>query len=102
MTEPKDRDAPPPWLPAPYEDADAAALQALAQGRATADQQKRALTWVVERCCDTYGLSYRPGTDGARDTAFAEGKRFPGLQIVKLTKLKLGSLEPSPMRRKMA
>lgn len=79
-----------PWKPAPYEPADAAALQALAKGTATADQQKRALKWIVNTCCRTYDLSYRPGEEGRRDTDFAEGRRAVGLQIVTLLNLKIG------------
>lgn len=80
-----------PWRPAGYEDADVAAFQALADGKATPDQQKRALRWLIERGAATYDLSYRPGgEDGARDTIFAEGRRFVGLQVVKILKLKVG------------
>lgn len=74
-----------PWKPAPYAIADAAAIQALQRGDANADQQRRALKWLIETCCGTYDLSYRPGgEEGARDTAMAEGKRWVGLQVVKL------------------
>lgn len=83
-----------PWKPAAFEDADAAALQALARGSASSDQQKRALDWIVLKACATYDLSYRP--DSERDTAFAEGRRSVGLQIVKLVKLKLGLLRREP------
>jgi len=79
-----------PWLPPKAEEADIAALQACARGMATPDQQKRAITWLVEKGAATYDLSYRPGTEGDRDTVFAEGRRFVGLQIVKLLKFKLG------------
>lgn len=82
-----------PWRPAAYEDADVAAFQALAEGKASPDQQRRALKWLIERACATYDLSYRPGgEDGARDTVFAEGKRAVGLEVVKLIKLKIGQL----------
>lgn len=81
-----------PYKPAKYEDADASAIQHLAQGVASPAEQKRALDWIVVQCCATYDSSYRPGTDGDRDTAFAEGRRFAGLQIVKLMKLKIGLL----------
>lgn len=69
-----------PWKPIKYELGDITALQALAQGEADAFQQKRALKWIVQ-ACGTYDLSYRPNSE--RDTAFAEGRRFIGLQIVK-------------------
>lgn len=73
-----------PWKPAPYAVADASALQALQRGDATPDQQRRALQWIINQCCGTYDLSYRPGPTGDRDTVLAEGKRWVGLQLVKL------------------
>lgn len=82
-----------PWLPPVYEPADVAAIQALARGNASMDQQKRALTWLIEKAAGTYEMSYRPGgAEGERDTAFAEGRRFVGNQVVKMTKLKQGKL----------
>lgn len=80
-----------PWKPAPWELADASALQALMRGDANKDQQERALRWVIESACGTYDMSYRPG-DSSRDTDFAEGRRFVGLQIVKLVKMNLSEL----------
>jgi hypothetical protein len=75
----------PPYLPPEYTKPDVTALIALANGTATEFQQKRVVDLVVNRLCETYGLSYRPGGNEAdRDTAFAEGKRFVGLQLVKL------------------
>ena len=76
-----------PAKPANWVLHEAHALQALAAGTATAEQQQAALKWIIETACGTYDLSYRPGSD--RDTVFAEGKRFVGLQIVKLVKLNL-------------
>lgn len=81
-----------PWKPVAHELADAGALQALMRGDASPDQQKHALRFVIESVCGTYDLSYRPGDDGRRDTDFAEGRRFCGLQIVKFLKLNLSSL----------
>lgn len=82
---------PPPWKPARWEVADVAAIQALQRGDAMEHQQQRALNWIIE-ACGTYDLSFRPGDDGERDTAFAEGKRSVGLQIVKLINLNLEAL----------
>ena len=76
-----------PWLPADYDEADAYALQALSRGEAQPHQQARALKFIVNDLCGTYDLSYRPGSNGERDTAFAEGGRAVGLQIVKLLAL---------------
>jgi hypothetical protein len=74
-----------PYNPPEYQKADCTALIALSAGTANEFQQKRILNLIVNRLCETYGLSYRPGgSEGDRDTAFAEGKRFVGTQIVKL------------------
>lgn len=82
-----------PWLPPPWELADASALQALARGDADGPTQKRAIKWIIENACGTYDMSFRPGgEDGRRDTDFAEGRRFAGNQIVKLLKANLGVL----------
>lgn len=81
-----------PWLPPDYELADATALQAIHRGEANADQQKRALKWLIELAAATYQPSYRSGPDGERDTCFAEGRRFVGLEIVKMLKLNVSTL----------
>jgi len=85
-----------PWLPAEYQVADAAAIQALVRGDATPDQQKRAVQWIVNECSGYYDISYRPGEGGDRETAFAEGKRAVGAQIVKLSKLALSRIRGEP------
>jgi len=81
------------WLPWEWQSdlPGAVAIQAVAAGEATEDQQKLAITTIVEKICDTYDLSYSP--DSERDTAFAEGKRFVGLQIAKLTKLNYSNVK---------
>jgi hypothetical protein len=76
-----------PWHPSPYDDDDVRSIQALATGTANEGQQKYALRWIVERACGTYDETYF--ADSERNSAFAEGKRHVGLQIVKLTKLVL-------------
>ena len=94
MSKPKPRPAGhDPWLPAAYDKYDVAALQALATGTANEHQQQRALKWIVETACGTYDLPWQPGgPDGARATDFANGKRFVGLQVVKLTRLILPNI----------
>jgi hypothetical protein len=79
-----------PWKPTDWEPADAAAIQALVRGEATADQQRRAMDFIINGIARTYDLSYRPNSD--RDTVFAEGKRFVGLQIVKAINLNLARI----------
>lgn len=85
-----------PWKPAAWEPPDAAAIQALQRGDASADQQKRALTFIVNTLAATYDCSFRTGVDGDRVSAFAEGKRFVGLQIVKICNLNLSALRKQP------
>ena len=77
-----------PWKPAAWQPADASALQALVRGDCPSHLQQRAMAFIINDLCGTYDLSYRPGAEGDRDTAFAEGKRFVGMQIVKLLKVK--------------
>lgn len=72
-----------PYLPAPYDKSDIAAIKALAEGRADAYQQQRALEWIVY-ICGTYENPYRPTE---RDTVFAAAKQWVGQQIVKLINL---------------
>lgn len=81
------------WAPVSYEPQDMHAVQALRRGDATPDQQKRALAWIIESAAGTYDLSYRPDSD--RDTAFAEGRRFVGLQLVKLLNLRPATAKDS-------
>lgn len=82
-----------PWKPADWTDADAQAIKAVASGAATPEQQIRAFKFFVNDLCDVYGLSFRPGAaDGDRATAFAEGKRWPGLQAIKLLNINLNAL----------
>jgi len=79
-----------PWIPADYTIAEAAAIQALLEGVAEEHQQQLALKWIIETLCGTYDMSFHP--EGDRETAFAEGKRFAGSQIVKLTRLNVSKL----------
>lgn len=75
--------------PPPWELADASAIQALVRGDANQAQQQRAMNWIINTACNTYELDYR--TD-ARDHAFGSGRRFVGMQIVKMLKINVGAL----------
>lgn len=79
----------PAEMPADWESADAAAMQALALGKANPDQQKRALNWIIWAAAGTYELDYR--TD-SRDHAFVSGRRFVGLQVIKMIKINLAKV----------
>ena len=83
-----------PWMPVSVVKADAAALQAMRRGEATADQQVRAMEVIIGKISDRNGMSFRPGgLEGARESDFAEGKRFVGNQIVKLTNTPLSKFD---------
>ena len=77
-------------MPYVWTDEDAYAIQALMAGRASEAQQLRAMQVIVHGLCGTYDLSYRPASD--RDTAFAEGKRFVGLQCVKFARMNISKI----------
>ena len=85
-------DANAPWLPVPWTDETAGAIQALAAGRAAEHQQKMALDYIINIASGTYDAHYHPGPDGQRNTDFALGRAFVGQQIVKLLKLNLTAL----------
>lgn len=77
-----------PWNEPKIDKADVIAFQQVAAGVGDERHQKRVIDWMINHGCDTYGLSFRPEeAGGERATAFAEGKRFVGLQLVKLLKL---------------
>lgn len=73
-----------PWAPPETSAAEVAALKALANGKASPDQQKRALDFIIYRIAGTYEEVYCPGDGGNRDTAYALGKRRVGTYIVTL------------------
>lgn len=80
-----------PWKPGPCEKADVYALKALASGSASEGQQKRALDWILNVACGVRDTTYFP--DSPRDSDFAAGKRFVGLEIVALINMSNASLE---------
>lgn len=71
-----------PRAPADYSIEEHRAIHAMAQGVATPDQQVMVLEWIVHRAARAYDLSYRDRNP--EGTAFAEGRRFTGLQIIRL------------------
>lgn len=86
-----------PYSPIVFVKADASALQAMKRGEATADQQIRAMEFILGPICERNGMSFRPGgLEGDRDTAFAEGKRFVANQIVKMVNTPLSKIKDNP------
>ena len=71
------------------EDTDVFALQAIAKGTASSAQQQRAYDYVVRTLCETDRMTFWPGgEDGKRATDFAEGKRWVGLQLRRIEKMR--------------
>ncbi len=69
-----------PWHPEPVDPVIAAALQALEAGTADADQQKRALAWIIYKASGLNEYTYVPDSD---QTVYLEGRRSVALQIAK-------------------
>lgn len=84
MKQPRPRLAP-LWAPAGWTAPDAYAVQAVARGEASPDQQKRAFDWIINRAAMTYEEAFWP--DNARVTDYVLGRRSVGMQVVKLMKL---------------
>ena len=78
-----------PWQMPQIEDADIFALQAVAKGTANNTQQQRAYEYVVRTLCETDRMTFWPGgEDGKRATDFAEGKRWVGVQLRRIEKMR--------------
>lgn len=76
-----------PWHPPDYDDETVLAFRAFHAGLTNKGQQQLVWSWLmyVTGAGDEFAdMSYRPGPNGDRDTVFAEGKRFPGLQMRKM------------------
>lgn len=91
-----DRRPPLPYAPAPWEDADITAIQALERGEASPEQQKRALKWIIDNAAQTHDVEYR---SEPHDHAFCSGRRFVGLQIIKAIKLNLRAFNNKGSRK---
>lgn len=95
MTQSKPKRYPVPLVPGAtfYVDAEievVGALQSLLAGTAQPHQQKLALEWIIEKASGAYSLSHR---DTPHESAFNEGRRFVGLEIVKYLKVKFDVYE---------
>lgn len=86
-----------PWQLAATTDADVFAIQAIAKGIANAAQQQQAYDYVVRVLCETDRMTFWPGgEDGRRATDFAEGKRWVGVQLRRLEKLRPDHRDGTP------
>jgi hypothetical protein len=73
-----------PRLPAAYDDRDVAAAGACRNGTASPEQQQRFVEWVVW-AARTYDRTYRADPC---DSAYLQGRREFGTEVVKLINLK--------------
>lgn len=79
-------DQSPPWLPCPTTEEEVRAIQAMAWGEATKDQQMLFVKWM-QKATSVGELEFR--ADSERASNFAAGKRFVGLQFFTLVKAKI-------------
>lgn len=77
-----------PWRPLEVSVEDMGAIQALYRGDAQEHQQRRALEFILQ-LCHNGGAHYFPGEGGRRDTDFALGRAFVGLQLKRIIQLKI-------------
>lgn len=93
----KPKPLPPAHMPSSWEPADVSALQAINDGTATADQQRRGLMFIITKLSMAYDFPFRPGgLDAQRETDIALGRAFVGQQIIGLIKVNLSAmLQPS-------
>ena len=86
-----------PGFPPEYMIADVTAIQAVTEGRANSEQQKRAMIWILYQAAMYNNFEYR--TDG-RDHAMCSGRRFVGHQIVKMQSLNVPALIDAEKKKK--
>jgi hypothetical protein len=86
------------WLPAEWELLDASAIQALGRGDADARLQQHALKVIVEKLAGAYEETFVPRESDT--SAFLQGRRSVGLQIVKLLKVDLSALRQAAQAAK--
>lgn len=76
-----------PYEPVDYDELVLMAVRSFSTGTANAAQQAEVWAWLqyVTGTGEFADLSFRPGgADAERESAFAEGKKFVGLQIQKM------------------
>lgn len=72
-----------------YELPDVAALQAISKGEASAEQQVRALKWILNGACMVQEWAF---VEGQRQTDVALGRQMAGQMIYGLLKLPMSEL----------
>ena len=67
------------------------ALKALYAGEADSWQQRLALSVITGKFCRSHDILFVPGEPD--QTAFMNGRAFPGMQILKVVKVPIGRLD---------
>jgi hypothetical protein len=80
-----------PLVFANFTKAQAAAIQALAAGKANEGQQKAAIDWIIRAAARSYDQTHHG--ERTHDAAFVDGQRFVGNQIIALINAQLGKFE---------
>ena len=76
----------PPWQPVASTYPEVSAIHALSRGDANPEQQALVMRWLAKATA-VNELEFRP--DGERESNFAAGKRFVGIQFFALVKTEL-------------
>ena len=84
------------WEPASWEPADLRAIQAISQGVASEQEQKRGLNWIINNAASTYDNGFVAADPHGRIAAYMDGRQSVGQQIVKLIKLKAELFKEHP------
>lgn len=79
------------WFAYHHKIADVAAVQAIAEGRASEDQQKRGMRWIIETLGMAYQDTFNP--DSERVSTFVQGRRFVGLKLVAMLRVDVADLK---------
>jgi hypothetical protein len=83
-TRPKSSQPSTPWQLPAIDNADIFALQAVVKGKANEGQH-----YIIRALCGTDLMSFWPGgDDGRRASDFAEGKRWVGIQLRRIERLR--------------
>lgn len=77
--------------PAGFNVAVVGAIQATYRGTASEHQQMLAMEWIMKQAANLPGVSFRAGDSHA--TAFLEGRRFVGAQILSLIGMDINKLK---------
>lgn len=77
--------------PLKLDELDIATIKALYHGRADSDQQRHAFDVIIKKICRAGALSFE---EDARKTAFNEGQRYVGLQLIDVVQVDLPNKPP--------